>query len=146
MAIVFGPENGAVSEKLVFEAAKEANAKELCPPVGDWLCDPTERAGADRLGRSGSTGRCSRWPESEGSMSVTAIDPGAMPSPEEIARRITERFDPERIVLFGSRARGDYDEDSDVDVFVEMESDQRPPERFLGRSSASMRSRRLRRS
>src|SRR3989338_3641070 len=27
VAFVFGPENGAVSEKLVFEAAKEANAK-----------------------------------------------------------------------------------------------------------------------
>ena len=27
MAFVFGPENGAVSEKLVFEAAREAHAK-----------------------------------------------------------------------------------------------------------------------
>jgi hypothetical protein len=27
VAIVFGPENGAVSEKLVFEAAREAHAK-----------------------------------------------------------------------------------------------------------------------
>jgi len=27
VAFVFGPENGAVSEKLVYEAAKEANGK-----------------------------------------------------------------------------------------------------------------------
>lgn len=34
--------------------------------------------------------------------------------------RIAERFAPERIVLFGSRARGDANEGSDVDLLVVM--------------------------
>ena len=45
-----------------------------------------------------------------------AVDPVA----EMIAGRIAERFAPERIVLFGSRARGDAGEDSDVDLLVVM--------------------------
>jgi predicted nucleotidyltransferase len=34
--------------------------------------------------------------------------------------RIVERFDPERIILFGSAARGDAGPDSDVDLLVVM--------------------------
>jgi len=45
---------------------------------------------------------------------------------EHITRTIVERFNPYRIVLFGSRARGDAAEDSEYDIFVEMESDLRP--------------------
>ena len=37
-----------------------------------------------------------------------------------MVRRIAERFAPERIVLFGSRARGDAKEWSDVDLLVVM--------------------------
>jgi predicted nucleotidyltransferase len=37
---------------------------------------------------------------------------------EEMARRIAERFDPDRIILFGSRARHAEDSDSDVDLLV----------------------------
>ena len=48
---------------------------------------------------------------------------------ERITRTIVERFRPRRIVLFGSHARGDADPDSDLDLFIEMESDKRPPER-----------------
>ncbi len=48
---------------------------------------------------------------------------------QEIARKIVEEFHPRRIVLFGSRARGEGRGDSDVDLFVEMESDLRPSER-----------------
>jgi predicted nucleotidyltransferase len=36
------------------------------------------------------------------------------------ARRIAERFDPERIILFGSFAYGKPHEDSDVDLLVVM--------------------------
>ena len=43
---------------------------------------------------------------------------------EEITHRIVEAFHPRRVILFGSRARGDYHEDSDIDLFVEMESDE----------------------
>lgn len=42
---------------------------------------------------------------------------------QEIVRRIVERFHPCRIILFGSRARGEPRPDSDVDLFVEMETD-----------------------
>ncbi len=48
---------------------------------------------------------------------------------EQITRTIVERFQPRRIVLFGSRARGDYRPDSDLDLFVEMETPLSPPER-----------------
>jgi len=47
-----------------------------------------------------------------------------------ITQTIAERFRPRRILLFGSRARGDARSDSDVDLFVEMETEKRPPERF----------------
>jgi predicted nucleotidyltransferase len=39
---------------------------------------------------------------------------------DEIVRRIVERFDPERIILFGSHARGAAGSDSDVDLLVVM--------------------------
>ena len=48
---------------------------------------------------------------------------------EEIAELIVTNFDPKRIILFGSHARGDQREDSDVDLFVEMESERQPPGR-----------------
>lgn len=44
---------------------------------------------------------------------------------EHIIRTIVERFNPRRIVLFGSRARGDAGPDSDLDFFVEMETSDR---------------------
>lgn len=46
-----------------------------------------------------------------------------------LTRLLVERFGAKRVVLFGSRARGDARADSDYDVFVEMESNDRPPER-----------------
>ena len=45
---------------------------------------------------------------------------------EEITHKIVEAFHPRRVILFGSRARGDYHEDSDVDIMVEMETDDIP--------------------
>ncbi len=50
---------------------------------------------------------------------------------EEIAATIVEKFNPVRVVVFGSHARGEAGDDSDVDLFVEMESEQRPPERAI---------------
>ncbi len=38
----------------------------------------------------------------------------------EMVRRIVERFDPDKIILFGSRVRGDASADSDVDLLVVM--------------------------
>ena len=39
---------------------------------------------------------------------------------EEMVRRIVERFHPEKIILFGSHARGTAGPDSDVDLLVVM--------------------------
>jgi len=40
---------------------------------------------------------------------------------DAMVRQIVEQFDPERIVLFGSHARGTAGRDSDVDLLVVME-------------------------
>jgi len=50
---------------------------------------------------------------------------------EEITQTIVKRFNPVRVVLFGSHVRGQETADSDVDLFVEMETDRRPPERAI---------------
>lgn len=40
---------------------------------------------------------------------------------DRMARRIVRRFRPEKVILFGSHARGDAGPDSDVDLLVVME-------------------------
>ena len=45
------------------------------------------------------------------------------PRLDEAVRRLVEALRPTRIVLFGSRARGDAHEDSDYDLAVILESD-----------------------
>ena len=55
---------------------------------------------------------------------------------EQVTRTIVERFHPKRIVLFGSHARGDAGSDSDLDVFIEMQTPRRPPERAIEVSAA----------
>jgi len=37
---------------------------------------------------------------------------------EDMVHRLVEAIDPDRIILFGSRARGDMQSDSDVDLLV----------------------------
>jgi predicted nucleotidyltransferase len=46
-----------------------------------------------------------------------------------VTERIVEALDPQRIILFGSYARGESNPDSDVDLLVVMESDERPAAR-----------------
>ena len=48
-----------------------------------------------------------------------------------VTQTIVDKFHPKRIVLFGSAARGETQKGSDVDLFIEMESDLRPPERAV---------------
>jgi uncharacterized protein len=43
------------------------------------------------------------------------------PAIDAIVTTIAERFRPRRIILFGSRARGDHRPGSDIDLFIEME-------------------------
>lgn len=48
---------------------------------------------------------------------------------QEAVDRLVETFRPERIYLFGSRARGDWHADSDYDVMVVVRSSDLPPHR-----------------
>jgi len=50
---------------------------------------------------------------------------------DSVVRHIAEKFNPIRITVFGSYARGSPTEDSDLDLFVEMESDLPRRERQL---------------
>jgi len=52
------------------------------------------------------------------------------PPIDEIVQKIVEAFHPRRIVMFGSRARGEAGLDSDLDLMVEMESDRAPRDRI----------------
>jgi predicted nucleotidyltransferase len=40
---------------------------------------------------------------------------------DRMVKRIVRQFDPEKIILFGSQARGDAEPDSDVDLLVVMD-------------------------
>lgn len=51
------------------------------------------------------------------------------PPIDEIVQKIVEAFHPRRIVMFGSRARGEAAPDSDLDLMVEMETDRPPRDR-----------------
>jgi predicted nucleotidyltransferase len=42
---------------------------------------------------------------------------------DEIVRRLVSAYEPERIYLFGSKARGDADADSDYDLMVVVPDD-----------------------
>jgi len=58
-----------------------------------------------------------------------------------VVRHIVQKFNPIRITVFGSHARGDPHPDSDLDLFVEMESTLPRRERQLAiRESFSPRS------
>lgn len=52
----------------------------------------------------------------------------ADPKLAEIVRRLVDAYAPERVYLFGSRARGDAGPDSDYDLLLVV-SDSAPPER-----------------
>jgi uncharacterized protein len=55
-------------------------------------------------------------------MSIAAgVDAGIV---EEVARRVVQVVAPMKVILFGSRARGDARPDSDFDLLVVQESDQ----------------------
>jgi predicted nucleotidyltransferase len=55
---------------------------------------------------------------------------------EHVTKTIVERFRPRRIMIFGSPARGEAGPDSDLDLFIEMDTPRRPPERAIEVSEA----------
>ncbi len=48
---------------------------------------------------------------------------------QDVVQRIVARFAPEKVILLGSHAWGHPRPDSDVDLLVVMESDERPAKR-----------------
>jgi predicted nucleotidyltransferase len=46
---------------------------------------------------------------------------------QEIVKRVAENYKPERIILFGSFARGEEREDSDIDLLVIKKSEKKRP-------------------
>jgi predicted nucleotidyltransferase len=52
---------------------------------------------------------------------------------DEVVATIVERFQPRRVIMFGSRARGDHRPDSDLDLFIEMSVDPDVPPRERAR-------------
>jgi predicted nucleotidyltransferase len=50
---------------------------------------------------------------------------------QELARRIAAEFHPQKIILFGSYAYGDPRPESDVDLFVVMDTTLREPQQAL---------------
>jgi predicted nucleotidyltransferase len=50
---------------------------------------------------------------------------------QEMVRRLVEAIDPDRIILFGSRVRGDARPDSDVDLLVIKDSPDPPHKRSI---------------
>ena len=75
------------------------------------------------------------WPTGGIPLVKEAVSPYFLPVTgeilDEIVRRIVAALDPERIVLFGSYANGVPHVDSDVDLFVVMETDLPPARREL---------------
>lgn len=55
----------------------------------------------------------------------------------EVIRRLVEEFDPEKIILFGSRAWGNPGPDSDYDLFVIVNESREHAIRRARRSSMS---------
>jgi len=63
----------------------------------------------------------------EGRVAVEILRGDAVLS--EIVRRLVEAYRPERMYLFGSKARGDADADSDYDIVVVVPDDSSPERR-----------------
>ena len=55
---------------------------------------------------------------------------------QAIVDRLVARFDPERIILFGSYARGDADDGSDVDLLIVADTDLPPRDRYTAARQA----------
>ena len=57
------------------------------------------------------------------------IDTEARQTILEIVEKIKQEYQPEKIILFGSYAEGRQNEDSDIDLFIIKETEERPIDR-----------------
>lgn len=58
---------------------------------------------------------------------------------EEITQLLVGKFNPEKVILFGSHASGGADEQSDVDLLVVAETNLKPQRPFPGSQPSSWR-------
>lgn len=66
-------------------------------------------------------------------VAVSRSGRGSVPDvPNELLRPLVEYFQPRKVILFGSQARGEAGDDSDYDLFVVVDDDT-PPERLSWR-------------
>jgi len=50
---------------------------------------------------------------------------------QDIVQRIVAGYAPQKVILFGSYAYGEPDEDSDIDLLIIKDTDKRPIERWM---------------
>jgi len=50
---------------------------------------------------------------------------------DEVTRRLVSALDPDKVILFGSRARGDERPDSDIDLLIIRASDEPKHQRII---------------
>jgi len=60
-------------------------------------------------------------------MDVETLKSGLL---QEILERIVRGYTPERVIIFGSYAYGEPDEESDIDLLIIKKTEQRPIERW----------------
>lgn len=54
---------------------------------------------------------------------------------DTITKRLVERFQPEKVILFGSQLAGEAEEDSDIDILVVADTELMPNDRFCAASN-----------
>ena len=67
---------------------------------------------------------------------VKPVDDRTNPKLAEVVRRLVDEFQPDRIYLFGSRARGDASDDSDFDILMVVPDSADPSHRQAQRAYA----------
>jgi HEPN domain-containing protein/predicted nucleotidyltransferase len=79
--------------------------------------------------RKGPDGTVEPMASMGGSIILSAmVDEGDDAILDELTRVIVERFAPERVVLFGSRGRGDHRPESDYDLMIVVDRPPAPPD------------------
>ena len=78
----------------------------------------------------GNDRQLARFPHSLSLLEVTREPIGVDEAIERVVATIGDEYEPEKMILFGSRVWGRPDDDSDLDVLVVKESDKREVERI----------------